>query len=83
MKTKPQNRNIIKTLTPKSKLKPISRIQGMKAVIKQSLVISALARKGLAEQENSGKSKPTAKTHREIKQAIAKLGKIISALTRK
>jgi hypothetical protein len=83
MNPKPQNRKIVKTLTPNSKLKADGEIQRLKALIKQSLVVSALAMKGLAEQENSGKSKPTAKTHREIKQAIAKLGKIISALTRK
>jgi len=83
MNPRPQNRKIVKTLTPNSKLKADGEIQRLKALNKQSLVVSALAKKGLAEQEESGKSKLTAKTHRELKQALAKLGKLAAAVIRK
>ena len=81
MKTRPQNRNIIKTLPKNSKLKADSQIQGLKAIVKHSLVLSALARKGSTEQEDKGKL--TAKTQRELDEVIAKLRKVAAALSRK
>ena len=50
----------------------------LKGLVDQTNVISALCKQGIAEEKANGKV--SAKTHREAKQAVAKLGKLIAAL---